>query len=41
MHVNIKSSQQAKNLDNEFDWEKGFLNKKINKFYRTILSYGL
>jgi hypothetical protein len=31
-HVNIKSSQQPKKLDNEFDWEKGFLNKKRKNF---------
>jgi hypothetical protein len=23
-HVNIKSSQRPKNLDNEFNWEEGF-----------------
>jgi hypothetical protein len=34
--VNIKSSQEPKNLDNEFEWEEGFLNKKKRNYTKQL-----
>jgi hypothetical protein len=34
-HVNIKSSQQPKNLDNEFDWEEGFYQDE-EQLYKVV-----
>ncbi len=39
--VNIKSSQEPKNLDNEFEWEEGFLNEKKRNYTKQLQSYGL
>jgi hypothetical protein len=41
MCVNIESSQQPKNLDNELIEKKTFLNKKKRELYKQFQNYGL
>ncbi len=36
-HVNIKSSQWPKNLDNEFDWEEGLFKQEKEEPYKVAL----
>jgi hypothetical protein len=36
MYVNIKSSQQPNNLDNEFNWEEELSKQKEEQLYKVV-----